>query len=357
MMSRPASQKPGVGQVDADDLAELLGRPSSRPADSSSRYAGTNAVALGLVAGVHRQREQLAVRVGVHVARRVDEVRDVAPPVPVAVAEAHRRRPASRAAVSVPELAEPLDRQLALGAAGGVGHGPRTSTSPPGGTRWRSRPRGARPAAAGARPGRAPRSRRRPNVTVSPNTEAVSARVSGVSLLEDALGSRQLGVDAVAELVGERQHVAARRGPVQQQVRVVRRHGVGAERSPALGRRAPVRRSTARSRNCRTTSAISRGERAVGVEHDLAAVGPVELGRRRWRRWRSGPSRRGRSSPSISALAAYQRCGDGVAADHRLDQGRDRLVGRLVGEVPRRAPSSGSCRRRSSVALSARSVL
>ena len=49
----------------------------------------------------------------------------------------------------------------------------------------------------------------RPKTSVSPNTDAVSASVSGVRCSKTPARARERGVDAVAELVGERQHVAA----------------------------------------------------------------------------------------------------------------------------------------------------
>ncbi len=59
--------------------------------------------------------------------------------------------------------------------------------------------------------------------------------------------------------------------------------------------------------------------------------------------------------PSSRALSVYQRCGDRVAALHRLDQRLDRLVAGLVREVPARDPGV-EWRSRSSTALSASSV-
>ena len=78
------------------------------------------------------------------------------------------------------------------------------------------------------------RSSRRPNTIVSPNTLAVSASVSGVAMWKMPWLPPSAGVDAVAELVRERQHVAAARGPVEHHVRVHGRHRVGAERARAL---------------------------------------------------------------------------------------------------------------------------
>ena len=47
----------------------------------------------------------------------------------------------------------------------------------------------------------------RPNVTVSPNTDAVSASVSGVAWWKTPCATREVRVQAVAELVREREHV------------------------------------------------------------------------------------------------------------------------------------------------------
>ncbi len=76
---RPASQKPGIGQVDADDLGQLLGRAGAARGEQL-QVPRDERLALLAVAAVDREREQLPVRVGVHVPGRVDEVRDVGPP-------------------------------------------------------------------------------------------------------------------------------------------------------------------------------------------------------------------------------------------------------------------------------------
>jgi len=52
--------------------------------------------------------------------------------------------------------------------------------------------------------------------------------------VEDALLTRQIGVQPVAQLVGERQDVAPAGGPVEEHVGMVRRHGVRAERARSL---------------------------------------------------------------------------------------------------------------------------
>ena len=54
-------------------------------------------------------------------------------------------------------------------------------------------------------------SSRRPKTIVSPNTDAVSASVSGVAMWKTPWRAAERRVHAVAELVRERQHVAAAR--------------------------------------------------------------------------------------------------------------------------------------------------
>ena len=77
-------------------------------------------------------------------------------------------------------------------------------------------------------------SSRRPKVSASPNTDAVSASVSGVLWWKIALLRGERRVDAVAELVREHEHVAAPAGEVEQDVGVHGRDGVGAEGAAAL---------------------------------------------------------------------------------------------------------------------------
>src|SRR5215211_6539969 len=68
-----------VREVDADDRTELLRR--QRPARAQElQVGGDERLAQLLVATVYRERQQVAVGVGVHIPRRVDEVPDVRPP-------------------------------------------------------------------------------------------------------------------------------------------------------------------------------------------------------------------------------------------------------------------------------------
>ena len=75
-------------------------------------------------------------------------------------------------------------------------------------------------------------------------------------LVEDPLLAGEVGVQPVTQLVGEGQHVAAPAGPVEQQVGMRARHGVGAEGARRLPGRigASIQLS---SMNVRTTPASS----------------------------------------------------------------------------------------------------
>ena len=176
--ARPESQKPGIGQVDADDRAQLLG--AARAAGRKQlQVARDERLALCGEAAVRRQRQQLAIGVGVDVAGRVDEVGDVGPPDPVAVGDLHRVAEQLGLAVE-PELADPVGGQLALVAAAGVHqvleavhrhlpeHGRHRAVQPLG--------QQAQPQVVAVGLSASSRS----NTSVSPNTEAVSASVSGV---------------------------------------------------------------------------------------------------------------------------------------------------------------------------------
>ena len=153
--SSPELQKPGSERSTPTIAPELLGRPRAAGAEQVE-VGGHEALALLLVAPVHRQREQVAVGVRVHVAGRVDEVRDVGPPGAVVVVELDGVAEQVRLRRQ-PQLAEALDRQLALLAPRRCGWRPRSGSSRPGGTPRRPRRRASRPAgrAARRRPGRA----------------------------------------------------------------------------------------------------------------------------------------------------------------------------------------------------------
>ena len=288
-------------------LAELLGRHRAARAQQVEVLRHEVGARL-LVARVHRQREQLAVRVRVHVAGRADEVRDVRPPRAVALGD--------------------LDR-----VAEHVG--------------LRSAPRARRSARSTARPRRAAplwiASSKR-FIAVWRNTVAIWSSRFDASSARRSCGS-SISVEQTAERDGLAEHrrglrererrrlvehalrhargTRARRGrararasstsrrrdgPVEQHVRVVRRHRVRAERARSLARAAPARRSTP-SKNRRAVSASSRRERRVRVEHDRRSLRPSRSPTRCRRPTPCGRSRRCLSSPSSCAFSAYQRCG------------------------------------------------
>ena len=231
MIVEPAVPEAGVGEIDADDPAERLGRVRTAARQQLEVRRHELGAAL-LVLAVHGEREQLAVRVRVHVPGRADEVRDVRPPRAVALGDLDRV--AEHVGLRLgPELTEAVDGQLAPLATLGVHrvleavhrdlteHRRDLTLEALGEQREPSRRvRGLGEQAAEG--DRLAEHRRRLG-------EGERRR-----LVEHPLFPRQVGVDAVAELVGERQHVAPAGRPVEQHVRVVRRHRVGAERARAL---------------------------------------------------------------------------------------------------------------------------
>ena len=153
--SSPASQKPGSARSTPTIAPELLGAVRAACGEQLE-IARHELRAELLVALVDRQREQLAVGVGVDVAGAADEVRDVGPPRAVALGQLDGVAEQLVLALG-PQLAEALDRELALLAAARCARGPRSGSSRPGGRPSRSCPRGSRRAAPGARRARCPR--------------------------------------------------------------------------------------------------------------------------------------------------------------------------------------------------------
>ena len=225
--------------------------------------------ALLLVALVDRQREQLAVGVGVDVAGAADEVRDVGPPAAVAVG--HLDRVAEHLLLALgPQLAEALDRQLALLATLGV-HEVLEAVHRDLAEDGRDRVLEV----LGQQ--REPRGRRGVLFEQLAEHDRLAEHRGGLGerqrrvLVEDALPRREREVHAVAELVRERQHVAAARGVVEQHVGELRRHGAGAERAAALGR-AHRRVDPPLVEEAPDERAELRREARVAVEHDLARL-------------------------------------------------------------------------------------
>ena len=141
----------------------------------------------------------------------------------------------------------------------------------------------------------------------------------------------------VAELVRERQHVAPACRPVEQHVRVVRRHRVRAEGAGPLAR-------SHRRVDPRLVEELLRDlgepgrERRVRVEHDVARVTPAEDV--------LGLGDRGHAvvvgEPVDAEQLRLQRVPalrDVVPVDDRVDERLHRLVARLVLEVAAREPA------------------
>src|SRR5215216_6176212 len=108
----PAVPEAGVGEVDPDDPAELLGRHRAA-GRQQLQVRRDELLAVLLVAAVDGECEQLPVGVRVDVAGCVDEVRDVRPPA--AVALGHLDGVAEHLLLRLgPERADAVERQLAL---------------------------------------------------------------------------------------------------------------------------------------------------------------------------------------------------------------------------------------------------
>ncbi len=156
-------------------------------------------------------------------------------------------------------------------------------------------------------------------------------------LLEDAARPRQGGVQAVAELMGQRQDVASLVRPVQQDVRVGAGDGVGAEGAAALARTDGRVDVVAVEEDLRGV-AENRGEVAERVQHELAGLVPavvlVAL------RDRGHAVVVGQAldpeEPGLQAVPAARQL---VGALHCVDERLHRLVAGLVGEVAPRQPA------------------
>ena len=130
---------------------------------------------------VERVHQAIAERIGIDIERRVDEVRDVGPEHAVFVLEAERG-PEAFALHLEPDLADPLGRQLA-GAALVVDAGLERRRTRSGAPPCSACPRPCAPACFAALPPRSRASSMARKVSISPNTQAVSASVSGVSAI------------------------------------------------------------------------------------------------------------------------------------------------------------------------------
>ncbi len=217
-------------------------RPRSRRAPAGLRAPGGQQLevlrhelrAALLVAVIYRQRQQLAVSVGVDVAGRADEVRDVGPPRAVAVGDLHGVAQQLGLALD-PQLAEPLHRQLALAATGGV-HEVLEAVHRDLAEDGRDRVLQVLREQRQARGGRGILGQQPPeHDRLGEHRRGLGERQRR-ALMEHALLGGQREVHAMTELVREREHVAPARGVVEQHVRVHRGHRRGAEGPAALAR-------------------------------------------------------------------------------------------------------------------------
>ena len=252
--SSPWSQNPGSREVDPQPADEHV-RPVRAAGGQQLAVAPGEAGPLGLVPGVEREHEQLAERVGVDVARRVDKVGDVAPPVPVPLGQLHglavhgplrvepvarevvRRQLAPLAAVRVDPVFEPVHRHLAEDGRHGVVD---------------LADQEGEPVALVLDGLEHPLEREH----LAEDARRLGRRERRVGV-EHALVAREVLVDAVAQLVGERLDVAERARVVHQDVRVGGGHGPVAERAAPLARRGAGRRSSARRKKRSTVAPIS----------------------------------------------------------------------------------------------------
>ncbi len=154
--------------------------------------------------------------------------------------------------------------------------------------------------------------------------------------MEDALLAGEVLVDAVAEFVGERLHVADAAGEVHQDVRVRARDRAVAER-PAPLALGDGRIDPAAVEELLGDGAHLRVERGVRVEHGVARLIPAEV---------PLDLADGRVAvvvhhlvePEQAALEPVEPLGEVVPVRHRIDERLHRGVGDLVVEVARGEP-------------------
>ena len=332
-MSRPLSQKPGSARSTPTIAPSSSGdlRPAGR---QQLQVGGGEARALLLVAAVDGERQQLAVRVRVDVARRGHEVGDVGPPRLVVVGDLDGV--AQQLLLGVrPQLAEAVDGELALVAPRGV-HEVLEAVHRDLAEDRRDR------AFDRLRQQRQARLGRRGRVQEPPEHERLAEHRRGLGQRQrrrhvvDALLGPERGVHAMPELVRQRQHVAAQVRVVQQHVRVHARHAVGAERAAALaGAHRPVDPVLVEEAVDQRAELVAEGR--VGVEHDLLGLRPGDL-LVVLRHRRHAVVVRELVDAQQLRLQAIPAARQLVASAHRLDQRLHGLVGGLVGQVARRQP-------------------
>ncbi len=154
--------------------------------------------------------------------------------------------------------------------------------------------------------------------------------------LEHPLDARQLLVHAVAELVGQRHHIARPPLVVQQHVRMHRRHRARAEGAAPLARLdrgidpAPLEEPPGDLGQARV-------EAGVGAQHRVTRLGPriVPIGRGEGRVAIVIEQRIQPQQPSLQPVVARH---DVVAGGHGLDQSLHGAVVHFVAEVARADP-------------------
>ena len=187
----------------------------------------------------------------------------------------------------------------------------------------------------------------RRKTSVSPNTEAVSLTVSGVCCSSGPRGIASAGVQAVAELVGEHEHVAPAARVVEHHVGVHARRRVRAEGAAALVRAHRSVDPALVEEALREVAEHGR-ELVEGAEHEVGGLGPLD------RDLLVGD--RGHAVVVGELVEAEQLGLEAVPAPrqvvvgaHGLEQRLHRLVAGLVGEVAARQPvrdrSAGGRRR------------
>ena len=185
--------------------------------------------------------------------------------------------------------------------------------------------------------GSSSRSISRSKVSASPKTEAVSARVSGVLAFSRPRSCASDAVQAVAELVREREHAAPLAGVVHQHVRVHVRDRRGAEGAEHLAR--PHRRvDPVALEEAADDLAGLRREAVERVQHELARVVPRDRAADLLERREAVvvAQLRQAEQPRLQRVEALR---DVVAGDDRVDEALRRLVGDLVREVARGDPA------------------
>ena len=317
-----------VVQVDPHFPDQRVGPVGSPRPQQVEVLIGEASVAL-FVPRVEGQDKQLTERIGVHVARRMEEVRDVAPPVPVVIAKRHTA--VEHVALGVhPVLRKLVGLQLSRLPTRGVN--PVLESI----HRHLPKDRRDRIVNLGDEHGEAIRRvllgahQALKNQHLAEDRRHLGCREGG-AVMEDRLLAGQGLVHAVPQLVGEGLHVAGLAGVVEKDVRVGARHRPVAERTAALargqGRVDPVLLKKPAGDLCHL-----RMKFAVGVQHEGPGLRPL-VGR---------VCRPHRGVPVVIVqlvdpqkllFEAVEPRHEVVPVRHGLNERVHRLVVHLIGEV------------------------